>query len=140
MVGYYRRFIEGLSKIVGPMTKLLRKNTPFVWSEQCEQSFQTLKEKLTTAPVLAMPETGKDYTVYCNASNNGLGCAIMQDQEVIAYGLRQLRPHEVNYPTHDLELAAVVYALKVGDIFFMDQSVSYTLITRVSNTSSLRRN
>jgi hypothetical protein len=112
MVGYYRRFIEGLSKIAGPMTKLLRKNTPFVWSEECEASFQTLKEKLTTAPVLAIPETGKDYAVYCDASKNGLGCVLMQDRKVIAYGSRQLRPHEVNYPTHDLELAAVVFALK----------------------------
>jgi hypothetical protein len=58
MAGYYRRFIEEFSKIAGPMTKLLRKNTPFVWSEECEASFQTLKEKLTTAPVLAVPKTG----------------------------------------------------------------------------------
>jgi hypothetical protein len=112
MAGYYRRFIEGFSKIAGPMTKLLRKNTPFVWSDECEASFQTLKEKLTTTPVLAVPETGKDYTVYCDASKNGLGCVLMQDRKVIAYGSRQLRPHEVNYPTHDLELAAVVFALK----------------------------
>ena len=112
MAGYYRRFIEGFSKIAGPMTKLLRKNTPFVWTEQCEQSFQTLKQKLTTSPVLAVPETGKDYTVYCDASKNGIGCVLMQDRKVIAYGSRQLRPHEVNYPTHDLELAAVVHALK----------------------------
>ncbi|KAK1602586.1 hypothetical protein QYE76_037580 [Lolium multiflorum] len=107
MAGYYRRFIEGFSKIAGPMTKLLRKNTPFVWSEECEKSFQTLKEKLTTAPVLAVPEVGKDYTVYCDASKHGLGCVLMQDRKVISYGSRQLRPHEVNYPTHDLELAAV---------------------------------
>jgi hypothetical protein len=112
MVGYYRRFIEGFSKFAGPMTKLLRKNTPFVWSEECEASFQTLKEKLTTAPILSIPETGKDYTVYCDASKNGLGCVLMQDKNVSAYGSRQLRPHEVNYPTHDLELAAVVFALK----------------------------
>jgi hypothetical protein len=112
MAGYYRRFIEGFSKIAGPMTKLLRKNTPFVWTEECEVSFQTLKDKLTTAPVLAIPETGKDYTVYCDASKNGLGCVLMQDRKFIAYGSRQLRPHEVNYPTHDLELAAVVFALK----------------------------
>ncbi|KAK1677055.1 hypothetical protein QYE76_037903 [Lolium multiflorum] len=94
------------------MTKLLRKNTPFVWSDECEQSFQTLKEKPTTAPVLAVPEVGKDYTVYCDASKHGLGCVLMQDRKVISYGSRQLRPHEVNYPTHDLELAAVVFALK----------------------------
>jgi hypothetical protein len=102
---------------------LLRKNTPFVWSEECETSFQTLKEKLTTAPVLAVPETGKDYTVYCDESKNGLGYVLMRDRKVIAYGSRQLRPNEVNYPTHDLEL-----------------SVNSIRITRVSSTSSLRRN
>jgi hypothetical protein len=112
MAGYYRRFIEGFSKIAGPMTKLLKKNAPFVWTDECEASFQTLKDKLTTAPVLAVPEPGKDYTVYCDASKNGLGCVLMQDRKVIAYGSRQLKPHEHNYPVHDLELAAVVYALK----------------------------
>jgi hypothetical protein len=112
MAGYYRRFIEGFSKIAGPMTKLLRKNTPFEWSEKCEESFQELKKKLTTTPILAVPETGKDYTVYCDASKNGLGYVLMQNRKVIAYGSRQLKPHEVNYPTHDLELVAVVFALK----------------------------
>jgi hypothetical protein len=112
MAGYYKRFIEGFSKIAGPMTKSLWKNTPFVWSEECEASFQTLKEKLTTTPVLAVPEIGKDYTVYCDASKNGLGCVLMQDRKVISYWSRQLRPHEVNHPTHDLELAVVVFALK----------------------------
>jgi hypothetical protein len=71
MAGYYRRFIEGFSKIAGPMTKLLRKNTPFEWSEKCEESFQELKKKFTIAPILAVPETRKDYTVYCDASKNG---------------------------------------------------------------------
>ncbi|KAK1683148.1 hypothetical protein QYE76_043996 [Lolium multiflorum] len=66
---------------LGPMTKLLKKNTPFVWTDECETSFQTLKEKLTTAPVLAVPEPGKDYTVYCDASKNGLGCVLMQDRK-----------------------------------------------------------
>jgi hypothetical protein len=108
MAGYYRRFIEGFSKIAGSMMKLLRNNTPFIWLEECEASFQKLKEKLTTSPMLAIPETGKDYTVYCDASKNRLGCVLMQDRKVIAYGSRQLRPHEVNYPTHDLELAAMV--------------------------------
>jgi hypothetical protein len=112
MAGYYRRFIEGFSKIAGPMIKLLRKNTPFVLSEECEASFQTLKDKLTTTPVLAVPETGKYYTVYCDASKNGLGCVLMQDRKFITYGSRKLRSHEVNYPTHDLELADVVFALK----------------------------
>jgi hypothetical protein len=112
MAHYYRRFIEGFSKIAGPMTKLLRKNSPFEWTEKCEESFQELKKRLTTAQILAVPETGKDYTIYCDASKNGLGFVLMQDRKVIAYGSRQLKPHEVNYPTHDLELAAVVFALK----------------------------
>jgi hypothetical protein len=112
MAGYYRRFIEGFSKIAGPMTKLLKKNIPFIWDEKCEKSFQELKDKLTLAPVLAVPEPGKDSTVYCDASKHGLGCVLMQERKVIAYGSRQLRPHELNYPTDDLELAAVVHALK----------------------------
>jgi hypothetical protein len=112
MARYYRRFIEGFSKIAGPMTKLLRKNTTFEWSEKCEESFQELKKRLTTTPILAVLETSKDYTVYYDASKNGLGCVLMQDRKVIAYGSRQIKPHEVNYPTHDLELAAVVFALK----------------------------
>jgi hypothetical protein len=84
----------------------------FEWTEKCEKSFQELQTKLTTAPVLALPENGKDYTVYCDASKNGLGCVFMQDRKVIIYVLRQLKPHEVNYPTNDLELVAIVYALK----------------------------
>ena len=67
---------------------------------------------MTATPVLAVPEPGKDYTVYCDASKHGLGCVLMQERKVISYRSRQLRTHEVNYPTHDLELAAVVYALK----------------------------
>jgi hypothetical protein len=94
------------------MMKLLRKNTPFEWTEKCEESFQEFKKRLTTAPILVVPESSKDYTVYCDASKNGLGFVLMQDRKVIAYGSRQLKPHEVNYPTHDLELAAVVFALK----------------------------
>jgi hypothetical protein len=112
MAGYFRRFIEGFSKIAGPMMKLLWKITLFVWTEECETSFQTLKDKLTITHVLAVPEIGKDFMVYCDASKNGIGCVLMQDRKVIAYRSRQLRPHEVNYPTHDLELAAVVFALK----------------------------
>jgi hypothetical protein len=90
MAGYYRRFIKGFSKIAGPMSKLVWKNTPFVWSEECEASFQTLKENLTTTPVLAVPEIGKDYIVYCDASKDGPGCVLMQDRKVIVYGSRQL--------------------------------------------------
>jgi hypothetical protein len=90
MAGYYRRFIKGFSKIARPMTKLLRKNITFIWDEKCEKSFEELKDKLTTTPVLAVPELGKDYTVYCDASKHGLGCVLMQERKVIAYGSRKL--------------------------------------------------
>jgi hypothetical protein len=96
MAGYYRRFIEAFSKIAGPMTNLLRNNVPFIWDEKCEKSFQERKDKLSTTPVLAAPEPGKDYTVYYDASKHGLGCILMQERKVIAYGSRQLRPHVSN--------------------------------------------
>jgi hypothetical protein len=113
LAGYYRRFIEGFSKIVRPMTELLRKDTKFVWSEACERSFQELKRRLTSAPVLVLPDNQKSFVVYCDASRQGLGCVLMQEGRVVAYASRQLRTHEQNYPTHDLELAAVVHSLKI---------------------------
>ena len=113
LAGYYRKFIEGFSKLALPLTKLTRKNEKFVWNEKCDQSFQELKRRLTTAPVLILPDPKRTFEVYCDASGQGLGCVLMQEGRVVAYASRQLRPHEVNYPTHDLELAAVVFALKI---------------------------
>jgi hypothetical protein len=113
LVGYYRRFIEGFSKIVKPLTSLLEKDKKFEWSEACQNSFDELRKRLTTAPVLAMPDIHKSFDIYCDASKQGLGCVLMQEGHVIAYASRQLRKHEQNYPTHDLELAAVVHALKI---------------------------
>ncbi|XP_040861404.1 uncharacterized protein [Glycine max] len=113
LAGYYRKFIEGFSKLALPLTKLTRKNEKFVWNEKCDQSFQELKRRLTTAPVLILPDPKRPFEVYCDASGQGLGCVLMQEGRVVAYASRQLRPHEVNYPTHDLELAAVVFALKI---------------------------
>ncbi|KAK9085630.1 hypothetical protein Sjap_026041 [Stephania japonica] len=94
------------------MTRLTKKDVPFEWSEECEQAFLELKKRLTTAPVLALPEPGKELTVYTDASGTGLGCVLMQEGRPVAYLSRRLRPHEHNYPVHDLELAAVVFALK----------------------------
>ncbi|WVZ75950.1 hypothetical protein U9M48_023962 [Paspalum notatum var. saurae] len=88
-------------------------NAKYVWNLNCEEAFQTLKKLLTSTPVLAQPDVTKPFDVYCDASSNGLGCVLMQEGRVIAYASRQLRKHEVNYPTHDLELAAVVHALKI---------------------------
>jgi hypothetical protein len=113
LAGYYRRFIEGFSKFARPMTELLKKEKRFNWTESCEKSFQELKRRLTTAPVLTLPDIQRDFVVYCDASRQGLGCVLMQDGNVVAYASRQLKPHEQNYPTHDLEFAAVVHALKI---------------------------
>ncbi|WVZ90863.1 hypothetical protein U9M48_037122 [Paspalum notatum var. saurae] len=111
--GYYRRFIKDFSKIAKPMTSLTKKNAKFVWGPKCEDGFRELNKLLTTAPVLAQPDVTKPFDVYCDASGQGLGCVLMQEGRVIAYASRQLRKHEANYPTHDLELAAVVHALKI---------------------------
>ncbi|GKV11326.1 hypothetical protein SLEP1_g22590 [Rubroshorea leprosula] len=113
LAGYYRRFMGDFSRIAPPMTRLIRKDTKFEWTPECEKSFLTLKEKLVTAPVLAVPINGERFSIYSDASKKGLGCVLMQKDRVIAYASRQLKPYEENYPTHDLELAAVVFALKI---------------------------
>ncbi|GKA32405.1 putative reverse transcriptase domain-containing protein [Tanacetum coccineum] len=111
--GYYRRFIEGFSKITKPMTELTQKNQKFNWGEEQETAFQLLKQKLCVAPILALPEGSDDFVVYCDASIKGLGAVLMQTMKVIAYASRQLKVHEKNYTTHDLELGAVVFALNI---------------------------
>nr|XP_016457068.1 PREDICTED: uncharacterized protein LOC107780957 [Nicotiana tabacum] len=111
--GYYWRFVENFSFIVAPMTKLTHKAVKFQWSDACERSFHELKKRLTSAPVLALLKGSEGYVVYCDASRVGLGCVLMQHGKVIAYASRQLRKHEYNYPTHDIELAAVIFALKI---------------------------
>jgi len=113
LAGYYRRFIPEFSKIAKPMTELLKKGVKFYWSNQCEEAFQKLKTLLTSAPILAQPNTTKPFDVYCDASGTGLGYVLMQENRVIAYVSRSLKHHEENYPTHDLELVAIVHALKI---------------------------
>ncbi|KAL2230223.1 UNVERIFIED_CONTAM: Transposon Tf2-12 polyprotein [Sesamum indicum] len=113
LAGYYRRFVEGFSIIAGPLTKLLRKGVEFEWTEKCQQSFDELKKRLTSNPILVLPSGSGGYIVYTDASKRGLGCVLMQNGKVIAYASRQLKNHELNYPTHDLELAAIVHALKI---------------------------
>ncbi|WVZ75746.1 hypothetical protein U9M48_023779 [Paspalum notatum var. saurae] len=95
------------------MTSLTKKNAKYLWDPKCEEAFTSLKKSLTSAPVLAQPDVTKPFDVYCDASGNGLGCVLMQEGRVIAYASRQLRKHEANYATHDLELAAVVHTLKI---------------------------
>ncbi|GJU24076.1 putative reverse transcriptase domain-containing protein [Tanacetum coccineum] len=113
LAGYYRRFIEGFSKISRPMTKLTQKSVKFEWGEKEEAAFQLLKQKLCNAPILALPEGSENFVVYYDASLKGLGAVLMQKEKVIAYASRQLKVYEKNYTTHDLELGVVVFALKM---------------------------
>ncbi|GJU87180.1 putative reverse transcriptase domain-containing protein [Tanacetum coccineum] len=113
LAGYYRRFIEGFSKIAKSMTKLTQKGVKFDWGDKEEAAFQLIKQKLCSAPILALPEGSEDFVVYCDASHKGLGAVLMQREKVIAYASHQLKIHEKNYTTHDLELGSVVFALKI---------------------------
>ncbi|GKA20265.1 putative reverse transcriptase domain-containing protein, partial [Tanacetum coccineum] len=110
---YYRRFIEGFSKIAKPMTKLTQKKVKFEWGDKQESAFQLLKQKLCSAPILALPEGNEDFIAYYDASKKGLGAVLMQREKVNSYASHQLKIHEKNYTTHDLELGAVVFALKI---------------------------
>ncbi|GKC32604.1 putative reverse transcriptase domain-containing protein [Tanacetum coccineum] len=127
LAGYYRRFIANFSKIAKPLTSLTQKNQKYEWGGKEEEAFQTLKNNLCDAPILSLPDGIEDFVVYCDASNQGLGCVLMQRGKVIAYASRQLKIHEKNYTTHDLELGAVVFALKTWRHYlYGTKSVIYT--------------
>ena len=132
--GYYRMFVKDFSKISSALTQLTKKDKPFVWTSACEQSFQELKERLVTAPVLTIPDGSGNLVVYSDASRKGLGCVLMQKSKVIAYASRQLKKYERNYPTHDLEIAAVVFTLKTWRHYLYGEKTKYSLITKVSST------
>ena len=125
LAGYYRRFIEGFSKLALPLTQLTCKGKAFGWNAHCESSFNELKQRLTTAPILILPKPDEPFVVYCDASKLGLGGVLMQ-----------LKVHEKNYPTHDLELVAVVFVLKIWrhylygsrfEVFSDHKSLKYSL-------------
>jgi hypothetical protein len=140
LAGYYRRFVMDFSALAKPMTRLTQRGIKFDWSGACEKSFQELKKRLTNDPILIVPRRDIGYVVYCDASKDGLGCVLMQEGQVIAYGSRQLKIHEQNYRTRDLELAAVVHALKIWrHCLYGVRSSKFSRITRVSSTYSLRR-
>ena len=108
LAGYYRRFIQDFSKITEPLTRLTRKEVSFVWDWWCEESFLELKTRLVSSPVLTLPLGSGGFSVYSDACGSGLGFVLMQHGRVVAYASWQLKDHEKNYPTHDLELAVVV--------------------------------
>ncbi|GJT20742.1 putative reverse transcriptase domain-containing protein [Tanacetum coccineum] len=127
LAGYYRRFIKNFSKIAKPLTSLTQKNQKYEWGEKQEEAFPTLKDNLCNAPILSLPDAVEYFMVYCDASNQGLGCVLMQRDKVIAYVLRQLKSHRKNYMTHDLELGAVVFALKIWRHYlYRTKNVIYT--------------
>ena len=107
LAGYYRKFVQGFSSIARPLTQLLKKDSKFEWTDKCEKSFQELKDRLVSALVLIKPDVTKSFDVYCDASKLGLGSVLMQEGKVISYISRQLRPHELNYPTHGIGRAHV---------------------------------
>ena len=94
LIVYYKRFIKDFSRLATPMTKLTWKEVKFEWNDVCEMTFQELKRRLTSAPILIVPKRGQRYTVYCVASKDGLGCVLMQSRSVVVYGSRQLKNHE----------------------------------------------
>ncbi|GJU75489.1 putative reverse transcriptase domain-containing protein [Tanacetum coccineum] len=147
LAGYYQRFIEGFSKIAKPMTKLTQKSVKFNWGEKEETAFQTLKQKLCSVLILALPEGSENFVVYCDASHKGLGAVLMQKEKVIAYASHQLKIHGKNYTTHDLELGVVVFALKMWRhylygtkcVMFTDQkSLQYILDQKELNMRQRR--
>jgi hypothetical protein len=147
LADYYRRFVQNFLSIAKPLTRLTEKGVNFEWDNDCEVSFQTLKYKLVNAPILSLSESGKHFMVYTDASRIGLGCVLMQDDKVIAYGSRQLKKHERNYRTHDLEMAAVVFALKswrhylygeTCDIYTDHKSLKYIFTQKELNMRQCR--
>ena len=147
LAGYYRRFIEDFSRLAAPMTRLTWKEVKFDWDDRCEKAFQELKRRLTSTPIMIVPERGQGYTMYCDDSKAGLGCVLMQFGRVVAYGSRQLKNHEQNYLTHDMELATVVFALKIWhhylngeqfEIYSDHKSLKYIFMQRDLNMRQRR--
>ncbi|GJV87822.1 putative reverse transcriptase domain-containing protein [Tanacetum coccineum] len=129
---FYQRFIKDFSKIAKSLTELTQKNKKYIWGKDQETAFQLLKQKLCEAPILALPEGNDDFVVYCDASHQGLGAVLMQREKVIAYASRQLKPNEENYTTHDLELGAVVFALKIWRHYLITDWKFATILERAN--------
>ncbi|KAH0765186.1 hypothetical protein KY285_001057 [Solanum tuberosum] len=147
LAGYYIRFVEGFSSIASPLMALTQKKAKFIWSKACDKSFQELKDRLTSASVLTLSEGTDGFVVYCDASRIGLGCVLIQNEKVIAYASRKLKIHEKNYPTHELELAAVVFALEIWrhylygvhvDVFTDHKSLHYVFYQKDLNLHKTR--
>ena len=142
LTGYHMRFIQDFSRLAGPMTKLTRKEVKVECNDLCERAFLELKMRLTSVLIIIVPERGQRYTMYCDASKNGLRCVLMQSERVVAYGSQQLKNHELNYLMHDIELVAIVCALKIWhhylyveqfEVFSDNKSLKYIFTQRDLN-------
>ena len=142
LAGYYKRFVEYFSLIFAPLTWLTQKGIKFEWGKKCKLSFQELKKRLITTLVLILLTIGAGYVVFCDASRQELKCVLMQSGRVIAYASRQLKKHDTNYLTHDLELVAVAFTLKIWrhyicgemcQVFTDHKSLKYLLTQRELN-------
>ena len=133
------QFVEGSSSIASPLTRLTQKMVKLQWSDDCGKSFAKLKTRLTTVPVLTLPEGWDGYVIYCDVSRVCLGCVLMQRDKVISYVSRKLKVHERNYPTHDLELAAMVFALKIWRHYLYGVRVYVSLTIRAFSLCLPRR-
>ena len=136
LAGYNCRFVKDFSWVSHHITSLQRKGKKFVWTEKCEEAFQKLKELLTSAPILVVPDPAGNFMVCTDASLEGIRAVLMQGGWVIAYESRKLKDHELNYPTHDLELAAFIHALVWWRHFLLSITSSSIVTTRVYNTYS----
>jgi hypothetical protein len=139
LVGYYRKFVPALAQISGPLTEMIKKNVPWSWTDRHRQAFNKLKEALTTAPVLAIPQFGKPYVIYADASDFAIGAVLLQDQgnglRPCAYYSRKLRPAEKNYSVGDKELLAIIDALREYSVYV--QGVPTKLYTDHANHRTL---
>ena len=112
LANYYRKFIEGYSKIASPLTELLKKSKAYEWSEDCQHAFDELKKAMSKDPVLALPDISKPFEIQTDASNYALGGVFLQDGHPVAYESRKLNDTERKYAAHEKELLAVVHCLR----------------------------
>ncbi|XP_028107290.1 uncharacterized protein LOC114306273 [Camellia sinensis] len=119
LANYYRKFVEGYSRLAFPLTELLKKGKPYVWAEECQQAFQALKEVMSKDPVLALPDLGKAFDIQTDASDFALGGVLLQDGHPIAYESRKLNDVERRYPVHEKELLAVLNCLRTWSHYIL---------------------
>ncbi|CAA7017934.1 unnamed protein product [Microthlaspi erraticum] len=139
LAGFYRRFVRDFSTLAAPLTEVIKKEVGFKWEKAQEDAFQALKDRLTNAPVLILPDFLKTFEIECDASGIGIGAVLMQDKKPIAFFSEKLGGATLNYPTYDKELYALVRAYKLGNTISGQRSLSSTQTMNLSNISRANR-